>query len=92
MEIDTTNNINDDLWAIHVMPNARLCSLVSCAPHLNINTIFSLSRLYHRMGLDLGLEILHFEVDSLHVPTCYVAINITEAASSPLKSFFTSQR
>jgi len=37
--------------------------------------------------LDLGLEILHLEVDSLHVLTCDVNVNITEAASTLSKPF-----
>ncbi len=44
------------------------------------------------MELDLGLEILHLAVGPLYEPTCDVTINIIEAASSPLKTFFTSQR
>lgn len=44
------------------------------------------------MELELGLDILYLEVDSLHVLTCDVTVNITEAASNPLKTFSTSQR
>lgn len=77
--MDTMNNINDDLWPIHVMPNARLCLLVS----LTLILFLDYRGFYHLVELDLDLEILHLEVDSLHVLTCDVNVNITEAASKP---------
>lgn len=73
------NNINDDLWPIHVMPNARLCLLVSLTLILFLETIeaLSCSGTAPRLG----------EVDSLHVLTCDVNVNITEAASTLSKPF-----